>query len=77
MNNFQATLVGIAIIHYVNPKTKKKVRTKKISLSVYLDEDMLDVDWENAEANTIEEKHLKKRAPNQVLLLLFQIKQLK
>ena len=65
LNNFQAILVGIAIIHYVNPKTKKKVHTKKISLSVYLDEDMLDVDWENAEANTIEEKHLKKRAPIQ------------
>lgn len=62
INNFQATLVGIATVHFVNSKTKKKIHTKKICLSVYLDDDMLDVDWEEAEEIMIE-KRLKKQGP--------------
>ena len=65
LQNFQATLVGIAKVHYVNPKTKKKVHTEKICLSVYLDNDVSDVDWEDAEEVIMEGKNLKKRPPNQ------------
>lgn len=61
--NFQGTLVGIATVHYVNSKTKKKVHTKKICLSLYLDEDILDIDWEDAEEITLEERRLKKKGP--------------
>ncbi|MDH3618771.1 MAG: DUF87 domain-containing protein [Nitrosopumilus sp.] len=63
--NFQGTLVGIATVHYVNSKTKKKVHTKKICLSLYLDEDILDIDWEDAEEITLEERRLKKKGPTQ------------
>ena len=63
--NFQATVVGMATIHYENPITKKKAHTEKISLLVYLDEDMLDVDWEEAEKVTIKKTQLKKRPPKQ------------
>jgi len=63
LQHFQATLIGIATVHYVNPKTKRKIYSEKISLSIYLDEDMLDVDWEEAEETTIEERQLTKTNP--------------
>ena len=63
--NFQGTLLGIATVHYVNSKTKKKVHTKKICLSLYLDDDILDIDWEDAEEITLEERRLKKKGPTQ------------
>ncbi len=63
--NFQATLVGMATIHFVHPKTKRKIYSNKVCLSIYLDEDMLDADWEEAEETAIEERQLKKKAPSQ------------
>ncbi len=61
--NFQATVLGIATIHYQNPKTKKKAHTEKVYSLVYLDEDLLDVDWEDAEDVLIKESKLRKRVP--------------
>jgi len=63
--NFQPSLIGIAKIHYVDSKTKKKIHTEKICLSLYLYEDMLDVDWEEAKEIPLEERRLKKKAPKQ------------
>ncbi|MDH3677979.1 MAG: DUF87 domain-containing protein [Nitrosopumilus sp.] len=63
--NFQPSLMGIAKIHYVDSKTKKKVHAEKICLSLYLYEDMLDVDWEEAKEIALEERCLKKKIPNQ------------
>ncbi|MDH3277665.1 MAG: DUF87 domain-containing protein [Nitrosopumilus sp.] len=65
LHNFQASVVGMATIHYEDPKTRKKIHTQKMSLMIYLDEDMVDVDWEEAETITLEQNQLKQRTPKQ------------
>ncbi len=62
---YQATLVGIANVHFIDKKTKKKLQTERVGLGFNLQENIIDVNWEEAENLEISERNLKKQEPKE------------
>ncbi len=64
-NSYHPLLMGIANVHFMDKKTKRRVYTDKVCLALDLEKNLIDVDWEEAHKVDINERDLKKKAPNQ------------
>ena len=62
---YRPALLGLARVSYVDRKSRETLRTEERSLLLPLDEEMIDVDWEDADAITLDESDLE-RQPEEV-----------